>query len=418
MHTVTKALCLFALTVALGSAQTPPSFTTIYSFQGAPSDAESPYGALTRTANGTLFGTAYFQDVFELTPPSSPGGSWSETVIATLPGPNYFGGVVLGSAETFYGTIGSGGEYEAGAVYQLTPPTKAGGAWTNSLIYSFSGGLQRGQPSADGGFPTFGVISAPGGILYGNTSLGGASDNGTIFEVTPPASPGGTWTETVLYSFPILGDAGFPYSGLALGPNGSLYGSTYSYGDASTYGTVYELTPPSSPGGSWTFNTIYSFTGGPADGSEPFGTPAVDSNGVVYGVTYTGGANSYGTVYSLTPPATLGGAWTETILHSFDGTDGAFPVAGPVLGSTGTLFGSTQAGPSGERGTLYALEPPSSPGGAWTLSTLHRFDAGTGDVQGSMTVGAPEVFFGVTVYGGTPNEQCPDGCGTVFRLTP
>jgi uncharacterized repeat protein (TIGR03803 family) len=61
----------------------------------------------------------------------------------------------------------------------------------------------------------------------------------------------------------------------------------------------------------------------------------------------------------LTPPSSPGGAWTETILHSFSGADGdgAIPLAGLVLSSTGILYGTTSAGGTAGRGTVFAVEP-------------------------------------------------------------
>jgi len=139
---------------------------------------------------------------------------------------------------------------------------------------------------------------------------------------------------------------------------------------------------------------------------------------VIYGVTYQGGAYNYGTIYSLTPPTTPGGNWSETILHSFTGEahDGLYPDAGPVLGTTGTLYGVTQAGPGKGGGTVWALEPPSSTGGAWTLNNLHDFAFDGGSPQGGLTLGPHETLYGVTTLGGTPNSQCPHGCGTVFEI--
>jgi len=58
-------------------------------------------------------------------------------------------------------------------------------------LYSF-----KGQP--DGSNPPAGVVIGEGGVLYGTTSFGGASNAGTVFQLKPPASPGGAWTETVL----------------------------------------------------------------------------------------------------------------------------------------------------------------------------------------------------------------------------
>jgi len=186
-----------------------------------------------------------------------------------------------------------------------------------------------------------------------------------VYSLTPPASPGGAWTESVLYSFTGTPDGAGP-TGLTLGKGGVLYGITV-VGGASGNGTVFSLTPPASPGGAWTESLLYTFTGTSGDGAAPMGLTAGEG-GVLYGTTYTGGLpacpfappdNSCGTVFSLTPPSSAGGAWTETVLHDFMYTDGAFPTRGVVIGNASgrtVLFGTTDITPFCY-GTAFALEP-------------------------------------------------------------
>ena len=132
------------------------------------------------------------------------------------------------------------------------PPAVRGGIWTKATLYSFSGG-------SDGANPVAGLIFDTGGNLYGTTSQGGSSDAGTVFKLTPPTAPGGAWTKTTLYSFAGGNDGADPIAGLIF-DTGSLYGTT-EYG-GSGYGTVFNLTPPTAPEGTWTKTTLYSFAGG------------------------------------------------------------------------------------------------------------------------------------------------------------
>lgn len=377
------------LTIALGLARAQPTFSTIYNFQGGPGGGV-PFAGLFRASDGTFFGTttqglSTSGGVFQLSPPSSSGGSWTEATIASIGSP-YWSGVVLGPTQEFYGTAGN-------ALYQLAPPKKKGEVWTvtSCTLYALAG---------------YGVIVGPDGVLYGTTQIG-VNNSGSVFQMNPPISSGGQCRGTVLHSF-AQGEA--PVAGVVLGPNGALYGAT----PTATFGEVFELAPPASPGGEWTYSTIYSFTGAPSDGWSPTGDLVVNSNGVLYGVTYGGGASNYGTIYSLTPPATSGGAWTEQILHSFDGTDGAYPIAGLALGTTGTLFGST-SGVTQQTGTIFSLQPPAS-SADWSLSTLHRFSTGEGYVQGELAIGSDGALFGTSSLGGA-SEACADGCGYVFRVT-
>jgi len=120
-----------------------------------------------------------------------------------------------------------------------------------------------------------------------------------------------------------------------------------------------------------TIKTLYSFTNHSGDGANPIAGVTMDAAGNIYGTTEYGGTAGYGTVYELSPPSSPGGAWTETALHSFAGppADGKFPwssliVANGVYGTTengGT--GSCSAGGTLEGcGVAFSLAPPSSPG--------------------------------------------------------
>jgi uncharacterized repeat protein (TIGR03803 family) len=129
-----------------------------------------------------------------------------------------------------------------GTVFELTPPASPGGTWTKTVLHAFTGG-------SDGSNPPAALIADSKGNLYGTTLSGGASNDGTVFELMPPASPGGTWTETVLHAFTGGSDGSIPYAGLIAGkgiPNTTtfgLYGTTFA-GGASNVGTVFELIEP------------------------------------------------------------------------------------------------------------------------------------------------------------------------------
>jgi uncharacterized repeat protein (TIGR03803 family) len=108
------------------------------------------------------------------------------------------------------------------------------------------------------------VIFDAAGNLYGTTAFGGTSGAGIVFELANPEAPAG-WTESVLYNFSGGSDGSQPYGGLIFDSAGNLYGTTFQ-GGASNVGTVYELTP--GKGGAWTETVLYSFAGG-ADGMGP-----------------------------------------------------------------------------------------------------------------------------------------------------
>jgi uncharacterized repeat protein (TIGR03803 family) len=269
--------------------------------------------------------------------------------------------MTFGAGGALYGTTAyGGGAYEAGSVYELTPST-SGAAWTETILYSFIG--VSGSPF----FPSSGVVMGANGVFYGETQYGGIPNNscpsgpsgcGTLYALTPAS--GGGWTAAILYSFGgSKFDASEPAGGLAIGNNGALYGTT-AYGGTAQFGTVFELSPPATPGGAWTETILHSFTGRNGDGAGPNAGVVIGGNGTLYGTTQYGGTSHFsGTVFQLAPPATPGGAWTETILHSFTGQngDGANPSGALVIGRNGALYGTTAYGGTSDSGTVFELVP-------------------------------------------------------------
>ena len=200
-----------------------------------------------------------------------------------------------------YGTLGNGGTAGHGMVYSLTPSALPGGAWTETILYSFGSGSNGGS---DGANPQAGVVIGTGGVLYGTTESGGPSNDGTVYSLAPPSSPGGAWTETILHSFAGGSHGATPTAGVAIGRGGVLFGTTNS-GGSSNEGTVFALSPPATPGGTWADRILHSFTGG-SDGGNPQGGLIISGGGVLYGTTYAGGtglacSGGCGTVFSLVP---------------------------------------------------------------------------------------------------------------------
>ena len=326
---------------------------------------------------------------------------------ATSDGATPYAGLLIGTGNVLYGTTTSGGTSKHGIVFSLSPPTSPGGSWTEAVLHSFKGGTK------DGANPYLGALVADAnGVLYGTTEYGGAANKGVVFSLTPPASEGGSWTEDVLYAFAGGNDGANPFAGLTMDSSGVLYGTT-SAGGPSGSGTVFSLTPPASQGGSWTEEVIYSFTGF-GDGATPYAGVVIGTGETLYGTTTYGGAANDGTIYALTPPASQGGAWTKTTLYSFSGlTDGAWPAA-TVIGSGGVLYGTTQAGGTSGRGTVYSLTPPASQGGSPSEAVLYNF---TGGLDGfapysSLTVNSSGILYGTTEFGGH------SGTGVIFSMTP
>jgi uncharacterized repeat protein (TIGR03803 family) len=349
---------------------------------------------------------------------AAPFASPTLTVLYTFSGGADGGrptsGITPGSNGVLYGTAYNGGAEGYGVVFSLTPPASAGGSWTQTVLHSFGG-------SGDGQNPNAGVAIGEGGVLYGTTTYGGNTSCtfgcGTVYSLTPPVSPGGSWTETVIHEFSGA-DGNYPYSTPLIGPGGVLYG-TCPQGGAGV-GTAYSLTPPASPGGSWADDIIHNFGNG-SDGAYPYAGFTI-VRGVLYGATAGGGTSlNWGTIYSLIPPASAGGLWTKATLYAFLGPrtdDGGGPYAPPVRGSGGIFYGTTTAGTffgdSSPRGTAYSLSPPATPGGVWTESVLYTFQKSSG---GNSPYAPLIVKSNGTLFGTAPFGYL-SGYGTAFELLP
>jgi len=331
----------------------PWTETTLYSFLGSP-DAAEPTAGLVMDANGALYGTTsnggpdFVGTVFQLTPPTVQGGAWTESVLYSFTsgsdGANPVSNLVFDKSGNLYGTTSAG---TGNGVFQLTPPTVSGGTWGFNSIWTFNGNLH-----APGGCePYAGLLPGPAGSFYGTTSGCGANGGGVAFKLTPPAN-GGAWTETVLHTFGAYntkGDGNQPRSSLVVGAGGVLFGTTFA-GGANNLGTVFELVPPATQGGVWTENILHSFARG--EGTDPL-APVIATPKALFGTAETGGAQGQGTVFKLTPPAVIGDPWTETTVVSF-GNTGSIPQAGLLL-NKGALYGTTSTSGTSGGGTVYQI---------------------------------------------------------------
>jgi uncharacterized repeat protein (TIGR03803 family) len=301
-------------------------------------------------------------------------------------------------------------------------------AQTDSTLYSFTGGADGGNPLSslvmdnagnlygtavlysftgglDGADPYYaGVIFDAAGNLYGTTVEGGTSNLGTVFELSPT---GNGWTESVLYSFAGGKDGSEPYAGLAFDAAGNLYGTT-SEGGSYSDGTVFELTPAGN--GHWTESVIHTFN--ETNGAAPVGGLVLDAKGNVYGVTSGGGSSHAGVVFELV--SSSAGKWTGTILYSFtDGSDGGYPYAERLaFDRSGNIYGTTQTGGASQLGTVFRLSRDSA--GVWSEAVLYSFNGRV----------AANPFSGVildgkgNLYGTCANGNGESTVGAVFELSP
>ena len=290
-------------------------------------------------------------------------------------------GPLLNVDGKLFGTTSAGGASNKGTVFEIT----AGG--TEKILHSFGG--------PDGAVPYAGVMKF-GPYLIGTTVLGGAnpcsgSGCGTIFTISPQAG------ETVSYSFQGNSDGKLPESNL-IEVGSVLYGTTALGGGTGCggggCGTVFKFAP-----GSNRAIVVYSFAG-QSDGQTPAaGLIRVGEN--LFGTTAGGGASGRGTVFAINLAT---GA--ERVLHAFSGSDGAQPLSALTY-VRGRLYGTTFAGGASDNGTVFAIDPASG-----TLTVLHSFGGDDGASPAAALVEVKGQLYGSTRGGGAGDF------GTLFRINP
>jgi len=414
---VLSALLMLVATRS-GQAQTE---TVLYNFQGSncqgPPDGQNPVSRLTFDSAGNLYGTTFFGGlygfgaVYELSQNGAP--SCGDTVLYSFTGgldggclnnsgPICLSYVIFDSAGNLYGTTVSGGAYNGGVVFELSPhggPT--GVIWTETVLHSFGG-------PGDGIYPTNGLILDRTGNLYGVThaEFYQRQTPGTVYELSPS---GGTWTESIIYTLPNDYDT---YAGLTMDGAGNIFGSTFQL--------VFKLSTNGK--GGWSSTVVHTFTGSPKDGAGPDDAPVLDSAGNLYGTTESGGAKNLGTVYKLVPRKN--GQWTERILYSFKGgtRDGSGPFGGVVLDAAGNIYGTTTSG--GVKcgcGTIFELVAPVGKGSykekvLWSFQSLNGKDGA--NPYSSLIWDGTGKLYGTTLSGGSVCDGDGNGCGVVFKVTP
>ena len=450
--------------------------TVLYRFN-APGDGFQPNGNLLFDRSGNLYGTTIsgglygLGTVYELTPSN---GSWTETVLYNFNPATDYGSpttLLLGQDGNLYGT--TGWEFPTGVIFQLV---SSGGTWTENILSTAGGcngtngtcnlrlyGESQGSffgaefyeeqicrqwcvtalfarifqmsPSPGGWqFSTladtsslcqnqdicndpgaydvfYGLAVDPAGHVYGTEGYGEQDyfSGGDIFRVLQPGQRGG-----------LEGFVGDNFRDIELRADGKLYGTTGTCGNS--MGTVWQLTPPPPEP---KFTVLYNFTGG-VDGAAPGGGLTMDAAGSLYGTAAGGGSNNCtngcGTVFKLSKQTS---SWSFEPLYDFTGApngDGGNPEARVTFGSNGVLYGTTQAGGTGQCsggcGTVFSLQSESgrsrAGAGPWTETVIHEFQ-GARDGRypwGQIAIDQAGNIYGVTLEGGL------QGSGTAYQLAP
>ena len=277
-----------------------------------------------------------------------------------------------------------------------------------------------------GSTPQSALIADKAGVLYGTTIYGGYG-YGVVFKMAPDKN--GKWTQTVIYTFNIYSSPGYygtqTTASLALDGSGNLYLTTATAGCLNSCGVqlVSELLPNAD--GTWRAQTVYVFGENSSnDGSLPLAGVIVDSAGSLYGTTERGGANGFGTVYELTSFGS--NQWSETILYNFTGgTDGGYPTGSLTFDAAGNLYGTSTVGGTGPcagggRNVVYGC------GVVFELTAKINPDGTRNEIILHSFTGLDGSFPGANVIfdrdgnllGTTPVGPGPNNAGTVFKMKP
>jgi uncharacterized repeat protein (TIGR03803 family) len=405
-----SALALLAAVVGYGGAVQAGKLTVIYAFRDI--KGISPQSDLTADGAGNLYGTASgggangFGVVYELSPPPAGDKMWSQAVL------HDFGGA--DGAGPVSGLINDG----AGNLYGTTP---LGGQSGAGVVYelrppvigkkTWTQTVLHAFDGADGAVPGGTLVADGAGDLYGITAQGGANNDGVVFELSPPLAGATAWTETVLHSFHAEGTApDRPVGGVVLDSAGNLYGAT-EYGGAQGVGVVYELIRPQSGRTVWVAKVRHSFD--TSDGQFPMASLVADSAGNLYGTTMGGGANGYGVVFELSVPLPGQDVWKQAVLFSFDGSNGGLPTTRLLMDDVGDVDGTTPYGGQNNGGVAYRLSPPKKGASDWTQRVLKSFDGTHGkNPAAGLTRDSAGALYGTTQEGGA------QGVGIAFKLEP
>ncbi len=408
-----------ALAIALLFAATLPAqaqtFTVLHKFGGFPNDGRMPTAPLILDSVGNPYGTAVAGGqygggiVFKL------DANGNETVLHDFStgtiaraayGANPAGGLVRDAAGNFYGTTMWGGDFS----YPPCPYTENGCGTLFELDASNHFSVLFRFGGAYGNGPTVSLFPDPSGVFYGTTQEGGPGGNGSLFKLDPV-----TDEVRFIHSFNGLVRG---TSALVQDAQGNLWTTAASGGiyrcwlGYAACGALFEFLADANYLES-TEPLTFPFK---SNGVHAYGGLVMDTDGNFYGTTYNGGnfacIDGCGVVFKFDPSTGL-----ETVLHWFSGLGGgAFPLTGVVRDSAGNLYGTTEFGgktstAGGGYGIVYKLDTSGN------LTVLHKFDGSDGaQPQANLLLDSAGNLYGTTAYGGS--TACAGGCGVVFKITP
>jgi uncharacterized repeat protein (TIGR03803 family) len=370
---------LFSYDIAL------ETYSKLLDFDGL-NNGSNPHGCLTKSNDGLIYGTTfsggfYNMGVFFSYNPSTNAYSKVLDFNGNINGAYPYSGIISSNTNgILYGVTNSGGIGNFGIIFSYN---------TDNSIYSKLFDFGWGPT---GSFPLDNVVQANNGKLYGMTRFGGTNNRGVIFSYEPSTS-----SYTKLHDFNET-NGSFPCSSLMQASDGHLYGMTLE-GGANNMGVIFSYDPVTS-----TYSKLLDFDGS-NNGQNPYGSLMQATNGLLYGMTSSGGTNNLGVIFSYNPITD-----TYIKLLDFDGTNtGRYPKGSLIQASNGQLYGMTSWGGTSNRGIIFSYNPDTG----FFTKLLDFNGANNGRYPlGSLTQAIDGLLYGMTSEGGINN------LGVLFSYDP
>jgi len=389
----------------------------------APSQTGTYHVVATSSANTSESATASVNVV------TGPSITTIHSFNHTTEGANPWNAPIWGGDGDMYGVTEAGGNLSCAYTSVLTgcgTIYKSDTSGNVTTLHSFAG--------IDGAYPAASLAATGGGMFYGTTQYGGTNTSECLIGATSTAAGCGTvFSYSATAGFTSLLSFGPFSSPLGVGPvaslvqtSGTLYGETEVGGNTSCTGTL-GTTSASGCGSIFSVSNsnaasaLHTFSG--SEGAYPTVGLLLQSDGNFYGTTGGGGVltcSSYatlgcGTVFQMTPSNAV------KTLHSFTKQDGADPVSALILGTDGSMYGTTTFGGSttcsgGAQwqgcGTVFKIDASGN------FTSLHSFSGPDGAYPATLMQASDGYFYGTTEDGGDAacTGRYGPGCGTVFRM--
>ncbi len=355
------------------------TYTNLKEFDGT--NGSSPSGSLMQANDGKLYGMTFtggsngFGVIFSFDPSSSTYTKLKDFDYTN--GGHPHGSLIQASDGKLYGMTLRGGQSDYGVIFSFDPSSS-----TYTKLQDFD--------NTNGGYPNGSLMQASDGKLYGMTPQGGSNSAGVIFSFDLSSS-----TFTKLKDFDDT-DGSHPYGSLIQASDGKLYGMT-TYGGSSGAGVIFSFDPSTSI---YIETKDFDFD----NGGLPYGSLMQASDGLLYGMTSTGGSRDDGVAFSFDPISS-----TCTKLNDFDGANGRNPYGGLIQANDGNLYGMTYSGGALNSGVIFSYNPTSS-----THTKLKDFGANESgsNVSASLMQASDGKLYGTTTYGGS------SGYGVIFSFDP